>query len=154
MGAGTKDKMLLIIAARGTERWRAGEWKGRRSERIRKKKSKGIWSANQTLLLWPLISRQRERLGGGWLVGLGWGRWRERRERKMDEIRERHNSERDGMMEREKRKRETEKRKNGAGLHLFTTPGCYRACVLWPVHSPGSHHNTMSCTIQLHSVQQ
>lgn len=51
MGAGTKDKMLLIIAARGTERWRAGEWKGRRSERIRKKKSKGIWSANQTLLL-------------------------------------------------------------------------------------------------------
>lgn len=154
MGAGTKDKMLLIIAARGTERWRAGEWKGRRSERIRKKKSKGIWSANQTLLLWPLISRQRERLGG--VVGGVRVREMERKEGKEDgwNKRERHNSERDGMMEREKRKRETEKRKNGAGLHLFTTPGCYRACVLWPVHSPGSHHNTMSCTIQLHSVQQ
>lgn len=28
MGAGTKDKMPLIIAARRTERWRAGEWGG------------------------------------------------------------------------------------------------------------------------------
>lgn len=51
MGAGTKDKMPLIIAARGTERWRAGEWEGRRSERVGKKKVKGLWSANQTLLL-------------------------------------------------------------------------------------------------------
>lgn len=28
MGAGTKDKMPLIIAARGTERWRAGGREG------------------------------------------------------------------------------------------------------------------------------
>lgn len=41
MGAGTKDKMPLIIAARGTERWRAGEWEGRRSERVGRKKKKG-----------------------------------------------------------------------------------------------------------------
>lgn len=41
MGAGTKDKMPLIIAARGTERWRAGEWKGRRSERVGEKKRQG-----------------------------------------------------------------------------------------------------------------
>lgn len=44
MGAGTKDKMPLIIAARGTERWRAGEWEGRRSERVgeeEKKKRQG-----------------------------------------------------------------------------------------------------------------
>lgn len=60
MGAGTKDKMPLIIAARGTERWRDGEQGGggwrRRSERGEgrgggKKKGKGLWSANQTLLL-------------------------------------------------------------------------------------------------------
>lgn len=30
MGAGTKDKMPLIIAARGTERWRAGGREGGR----------------------------------------------------------------------------------------------------------------------------
>lgn len=40
MGAGTKDKMPLIIAARGTERWRAGEWEGRRSVRDWGKKKK------------------------------------------------------------------------------------------------------------------
>lgn len=50
MGAGTKDKMPLIIAARGTERGRVGEWEGRRSERVGGK-GKGLWSANQTLLL-------------------------------------------------------------------------------------------------------
>lgn len=40
MGAGTKDKMPLIIAAKGTERWRAGEREGRRSEREGKKKKR------------------------------------------------------------------------------------------------------------------
>lgn len=40
----------------------------------------------------------------------------------MDEIRERHNSERDGMMEREKRKRETEKRKKWSGASPFHDP--------------------------------
>lgn len=41
MGAGTKDKMPLIIAARGTERWRAAEWERRRSERAGGKKRQG-----------------------------------------------------------------------------------------------------------------
>lgn len=121
MGAGTKDKMLLIIAARGTERWRAGEWKGRRSERIRKKKSKGIWSANQTLLLWPLISRQRVRLGG-WLVGLGWGRWRERRERKMDEIRERDTTRREMEWWRERKEKEKQRREKMERGFTFSRP--------------------------------
>lgn len=58
MGAGTKDKMPLIIAARGTERWRAGEWgEGEvREQGGDREKGKGLWSANQTLLLRPLIS--------------------------------------------------------------------------------------------------
>lgn len=71
----------------------------------------------------------------------------------MDKMRERDNLDRDGVM-RSDGETEKKKRNAGVGLHLFTTPGCYRACVLRPVHSPASHHNTMSCTIQLRSVQQ
>lgn len=50
MGAGTKDKMPLIIAARGTERWRDGEQGGgagggevreEREEGVGKKKARG-----------------------------------------------------------------------------------------------------------------
>lgn len=40
----------------------------------------------------------------------------------------------------------------GTGLHLCVTPGCYRASVY--VHSPASHHSTMSRTIQVCSLQQ
>lgn len=42
MGAGTKDRMSLIIAAGGTEHWRAGEcgstrgWGGERGPLVRK----------------------------------------------------------------------------------------------------------------------
>lgn len=49
MGAGTKDKMPLIIAARGTERWRAGEWEGRRSERVGKKRQGALVCKPDTL---------------------------------------------------------------------------------------------------------
>lgn len=46
MGAGTKDKMPLIIAARGTVRWRAGgRGRGKGIEKGR------LWSSTQTILL-------------------------------------------------------------------------------------------------------
>lgn len=89
-------------------------------ENQKKKKSKGIWSANQTLLLWPLISWQRERLGG--LVGLGWGRWRERRERKMDEIRERDTTRREMEWWRERKEKEKQRREKMERGFTFSRP--------------------------------
>lgn len=98
MGARTKDKMPLIIAARDRvmvsrrERW----------------KDKRLCSANQTLLLWPLITWQTE-------GGRRRDTWGKRTDRKWGGIGRESNS-RAALLE-------------GVGLHLCATPGCYRASV-------------------------
>lgn len=131
MGAGTKDKMPLIIAARGTERWRAGEWEGRRSERVGKKKSKGALVCKPDTLA-VTVNKLTER---NTVRGRGRGEGEKKEGIKREELRKgktQNYIKSDG--EREEREKGREEKSGapllgGMRLHLCTTPGCYRASV-------------------------
>jgi len=123
--------MPLIIAARGTERWRAGEREGRRSERVRGGHEGALVCKPDTLAVTVNKLTERETVREGDV------RVRERKEgnqergnkrgRRLAEIKS------DGEKEGKERERESREKRSssirGVRLHLCMTPGCYRASV-------------------------